>query len=206
VHSFCMCPGGFIVPAATMNDEVVVNGMSLARRDSPFANSGMVVTVEPEDTAKFQKEHGILAGIAYQKDLEVKASIAGGGKQKAPAQKVNDFIAGKLSAELPETSYFPGLTSCRLDEILPNDVSYRMKIGLKKFGNQMKGYLGEEANLLGFETRTSSPLRVPRDEVTLTHPEVVNLIPCGEGAGYAGGIVSAAIDGLKCAEAAVVLK
>jgi len=206
VHSFCMCPGGFIVPAATMNDEVVVNGMSLARRDSPFANSGMVVTVEPEDTAKFQKEHGILAGIAYQKDLEVKASIAGGGKQKAPGQKVNDFIAGKLSAELPKTSYFPGLTSCRLDEILPNDVSYRMKIGLKKFGNQMKGYLGEEANLLGFETRTSSPLRIPRDEITLTHPEVLNLIPCGEGAGYAGGIVSAALDGMKCAEAAIALK
>nr|WP_240610660.1 hypothetical protein [Rubritalea profundi] len=206
VHSFCMCPGGFIVPAATMNDEVVVNGMSLARRNSPFANSGMVVTVEPEDTVKFKKEHGILAGIAYQKDLEVKASVAGGGKQKAPGQKVNDFIAGKLSAELPKTSYFPGLTSCRLDEILPHDVSYRMKIGLKKFGNQMKGYLGEEANLLGFETRTSSPLRIPRDEQSLTHPEVVNLIPCGEGAGYAGGIVSAAIDGLKCAEAAIVLK
>jgi hypothetical protein len=201
-----MCPGGFIVPAATMNDEVVVNGMSLARRDSPFANSGMVVTVEPEDTVKFKKEHGVLAGIAYQKDLEVKASVAGGGKQKAPGQKVNDFITGKLSAELPKTSYFPGLTSCRLDEILPHDVSYRMKIGLKKFGNQMKGYLGEEANLLGFETRTSSPLRIPRDEHSLTHPEVLNLIPCGEGAGYAGGIVSAAIDGLKCAEAAIVLK
>ena len=206
VHSFCMCPGGFIVPAATMNDEVVVNGMSLARRDSPFANSGKVVTVEPEDTVKFKKEHGVLAGIAYQKDLEVKASVAGGGKQKAPGQKVNDFITGKLSAELPKTSYFPGLTSCRLDEILPHDVSYRMKIGLKKFGNQMKGYLGEEANLLGFETRTSSPLRIPRDEHSLTHPEVLNLIPCGEGAGYAGGIVSAAIDGLKCAEAAIVLK
>ena len=206
VHSFCMCPGGFIVPAATMNDEVVVNGMSLARRDSPFANSGMVVTVEPEDTANFHKEHGILAGIAYQKDLEVKASIAGGGKQKAPGQKVQDFIAGKLSAELPKTSYFPGLTSCRLDEILPHDVSYRMKIGLKKFGNQMKGYLGEEANLLGFETRTSSPLRIPRNENTLTHPEVENLIPCGEGAGYAGGIVSAAIDGMKCAEAAIAIK
>lgn len=203
VHSFCMCPGGFIVPAATENDEVVVNGMSLARRDSPFANSGMVVTVEPEDTASFKKEHGILAGIAYQKDLEIKASIAGGGKQKAPGQKVQDFIAGKLSAELPKTSYFPGLTSCRLDEILPHDVSYRMKIGLKKFGHQMQGYLGEEANLLGFETRTSSPLRIPRNETTLEHPEISNFIPCGEGAGYAGGIVSAAIDGIKCAEAAI---
>lgn len=202
VHSFCMCPGGFIVPAATENDEVVVNGMSLARRDSPFANSGMVVTVEPEDTEMFKKEHGVLAGIAYQKDLEIKASLAGGGVQKAPGQKVIDFIAGKLSDSLPKTSYFPGLTSARLDEILPHDVSYRMRIGLKKFGRQMKGYVGEEANLLGFETRTSSPVRVPRDDRTLMHPEIDRLIPCGEGAGYAGGIVSAALDGMKCADAA----
>lgn len=204
VHSFCMCPGGFIVPAATENDEVVVNGMSLARRDSPFANSGMVVTVEPEDTVAFKKEHGVLAGIAYQKQLEIAASKAGGGVQKAPAQRVQDFIKGKLSDTLPKTSYFPGLTSARLDEILPHDVSYRMKIGLKKFGNQMKGYIGEEANLLGFETRTSSPVRIPRDEATLQHPEIENFIPCGEGAGYAGGIVSAAIDGMKCAEAAIL--
>jgi len=111
VHSFCMCPGGFIVPAATENDEVVVNGMSLARRDSPFANSGMVVTVEPEDTEKFKKEYGVLAGIAYQKDLEIKASKAGGGVQKAPGQRVIDFINGKLSDSLPDTSYFPGLTN-----------------------------------------------------------------------------------------------
>jgi uncharacterized FAD-dependent dehydrogenase len=198
-----MCPGGFIVPAATENDEVVVNGMSLARRDSPFANSGMVVTVEPEDTVKFSKEHGVLAGMAYQKDLEVKASIAGGGVQKAPAQRVEDFIRGKFSDTLPDTSYFPGLTSARLDELLPHDVSYRMKIGLKKFANQIKGFTGDEANLLGFETRTSSPVRIPRDEKTLHHPEVRNLIPCGEGAGYAGGIVSAALDGMKCAEAVV---
>lgn len=203
VHSFCMCPGGFIVPAATENDEVVVNGMSLARRDSPFANSGMVVTVEPEDTKEFQKEHGILAGIAYQKDLEIKASLAGGGMQKAPGQRVLDFIAGKISSSLPKTSYFPGLTSCPLDEILPHDVSYRMKIGLKKFGNQMKGYIGDEANFLGFETRTSSPLRIPRDEHSLMHPDVQHFYPCGEGAGYAGGIVSAALDGIRCAEAAI---
>ena len=201
VHSFCMCPGGFIVPAATENDEVVVNGMSLARRDSPFANSGMVVTVEPEDTAKFQAEHGVLAGIAYQKDLEIKASVAGGGVQKAPAQRVHDFIQGKLSADLPKTSYFPGLTSARLDEILPDAVTYRMRIGLKKFNNQIRGFTGEEANLLGFETRTSSPVRIPRDERSLEHPEITNFIPCGEGAGYAGGIVSAALDGMRCAEA-----
>jgi len=203
VHSFCMCPGGFIVPAATENDEVVVNGMSLARRDSPFANSGMVVTVEPEDVQEFSEEYGVLSGIAYQKDLEVKASIAGGGVQKAPAQRVKDFISGKLSDTLPETSYFPGLTSARLDEILPHDVSYRMKIGLKKFSQQIKGFTGEEANLLGFETRTSSPVRIPRDEVKLHHPDIRNFIPCGEGAGYAGGIVSAALDGMRCAEAVV---
>lgn len=200
VHSFCMCPGGFIVPAATENDEVVVNGMSLARRDSPFANSGMVVTVEPEDTDDFQKEHGVLAGIAFQKDLEIKASIAGGGLQKAPGQRVVDFIKGRVSDTLPKTSYFPGLTSCRIDEILPDCISKRMTIGLKQFSRKMSGYIGEEANFLGFETRTSSPVRIPRDEKTLHHPEVQQLIPCGEGAGYAGGIVSAALDGMKCAD------
>lgn len=201
VHSFCMCPGGFIVPAATENDEVVVNGMSLARRDSPFANSGMVVTVEPEDTEKFNAEHGILAGIAFQKHLEVTASKAGGGMQKAPGQRVVDFIKGKLSTTLPKTSYFPGLTSTRIDELLPAGITSRMKTGLKQFGHSMPGYIGEEANFLGFETRTSSPVRVPRDEVTLHHPEIKCLIPCGEGAGYAGGIVSAALDGMRCADA-----
>lgn len=200
VHSFCMCPGGFIVPAATENDEVVVNGMSLARRDSPFANSGMVVTVEPEDTLSYQKEHGVLAGIAFQKNLEVTASKAGGGMQKAPGQRVVDFLKGRLSDTLPKTSYFPGLTSSRIDEILPDCVSSRMKTGLKQFGKSMNGYIGEEANFLGFETRTSSPVRIPRDEVTLQHPEIKGLIPCGEGAGYAGGIVSAALDGMRCAE------
>lgn len=201
VHSFCMCPGGFIVPAATENDEVVVNGMSLARRDSPFANSGMVVTVEPEDTTEYQAEHGVLAGIVFQKNLEITASKAGGGMQKAPGQRVLDFIAGKESATLPKTSYFPGLTSSRIDLLLPECVSSRMKIGLKQFGKSMSGYIGEEANFLGFETRTSSPVRIPRDEKTLQHPEVAGLIPCGEGAGYAGGIVSAALDGMRCAEA-----
>ncbi len=202
VHSFCMCPGGFIVPAATENDEVVVNGMSLARRDSPFANSGMVVTVEPEDTQKFQQQHGVLAGIAFQKQLEIAASQFGGGMQKAPAQRVPDFLAGKLSASLPKTSYFPGITSSRLDEVMPSFIVKRMQTGLRKFGKGMHGYITEEANLIGFETRTSSPVRIPRDENSLQHPEVKSLYPCAEGAGYAGGIVSAALDGLKCAEAA----
>lgn len=202
VHSFCMCPGGFIVPAATENDEVVVNGMSLARRDSPFANSGLVVTVEPEDTVEFEKEHGVLAGIAFQKELERIASVSGGGIQKAPAQRVTDFLKSKRSSDLPKTSYFPGITSCRLDELLPDFVSWRMKEGLEQFGNSMKGYITEECCLIGFETRTSSPVRIPREDTTLEHPELEGLYPCGEGAGFAGGIVSAALDGIKCAEAA----
>jgi uncharacterized FAD-dependent dehydrogenase len=201
VHSFCMCPGGFIVPASTENDEVVVNGMSLARRDSPFANSGLVVTVEPGDTDSFAPEHGILSGIAYQKALEVAAKQAGGGGQVAPAQRVTDFLAGKISADLPETSYFPGGNPAPLHEIMPAGVVERMRTGLKLFDRKIPGYAGKEALLLGFETRTSSPVRIPRRDDTLEHPEVHGLYPCGEGAGYAGGIVSAALDGMRVAEA-----
>jgi hypothetical protein len=202
VHSFCMCPGGFVVPAATENDEVVVNGMSLARRDSPFANSGFVVTVEPEDTAFLKNEHGILAGIAFQRKLELRASKAGGGLQKAPAQRVTDYLARRLSTDLPDTSYYPGTTSARLDELLPRFIAGRIAEGLKLFGKKMRGYITEEALLLGFETRTSSPLRIPRESDTLQHPDLAGLYPCGEGAGYAGGIVSAALDGYRCAESA----
>ncbi|MCP5538466.1 MAG: FAD-dependent oxidoreductase [Akkermansiaceae bacterium] len=202
VHSFCMCPGGFIVPAATENDEVVVNGMSLSRRDSPYANSGMVVSVDPEDTTGFDREHGILAGIAFQKELERLASEAGGGMQKAPGQRVTDFLARKISSSLPGTSYHPGTTAAPLHELMPGFIVDRMQMGLKKFGKGMRGYITEEAGLLGFETRTSSPLRVPRNETDLQHPDVRGLYPCGEGAGYAGGIISAALDGMKCAEAA----
>ncbi|MBK1876320.1 NAD(P)/FAD-dependent oxidoreductase [Pelagicoccus mobilis] len=202
VHSFCMCPGGFIVPSATENDEVVVNGMSLARRDSPFANSGLVVTVEPEDTKEFVPEHGVLAGIAFQKEMEVVASKAGGGVQKAPGQRVTDFLKGKVSGSLPKTSYFPGLTSAPLHELMPQFVAWRMKEGLEQFGASMKGYITEECGLLGFETRTSSPVRIPRDEGNLQHPELSGFYPCGEGAGFAGGIVSAALDGVRCAESA----
>lgn len=205
VHSFCMCPGGFIVPAATENDEVVVNGMSLSRRDSAYANSGFVVSVEPEDTTSFVAEHGILAGVAFQKELEVAASRHGGGKQKAPGQRVTDFLQGSLSSSLPETSYFPGITSSPLHEIMPDFIVSRMQKGLRKFGKGMRGYVTEEAGLIGFETRTSSPLRVPRNDANLQHPQIANLYPCGEGAGYAGGIISAALDGMKCAEAAAGL-
>ncbi len=201
VHSFCMCPGGFIVPSATENDEVVVNGMSLARRDSPFANSGLVVTVEPEDTAEFQEEHGVLAGIAFQRKLECAAKEAGGGGQVAPAQRVLDFMQGKASTSLPPTSYFPGIIPARLDELLPEGIVDRLREGLVLFGRQMKGYLSGDVNLIGFETRTSSPVRIPRDRQTLEHPEVAGFYPCAEGAGYAGGIVSAALDGIRCVEA-----
>lgn len=201
VHSFCMCPGGFIVPAATENDEVVVNGMSLARRDSPFANSGMVVTIEPEDTLPFQKEHGVLAGMAMQKALEVATSLAGGGMQKAPAQLVPDFLKGRMSGKLNQTSYHPGLTPYRLDELLPESIVTRMKTGLRCFAKSFADYTGPEGMLIGCETRTSSPVRIPRNPTTLMHPELEGLYPCGEGAGFAGGIVSAALDGMRCAEA-----
>ncbi|MBP9224000.1 MAG: FAD-binding protein [Verrucomicrobiales bacterium] len=203
VHSFCMCPGGFIVPAATENDEVVVNGMSLSKRDSPFANSGMVVTVEPEDTQEFEEEHGLLAGVAFQKHLEQLAKTAGGGGQVAPGQRALDFFLRRDSTEMLPTSYKPGLNPARLDELLPAFIVSRMREGLKMFGKRMPGYLGEEANLIGFETRTSSPVRIPRDPETLQHPDVRALYPCGEGAGFAGGIVSAALDGVRCAEALV---
>ncbi len=201
VHSFCMCPGGFVVPAATENDEVVVNGMSLSRRDSPFANSGMVVGVEPQDVGADQPGN-VLAGIRFQKDLEKRAKVAGGGGQVAPAQRVTDFLAGRVSKELPETSYFPGLNSVKLDEVMPVEIAERLAGGLKKFGRIMRGYTGKDALLIGFETRTSSPVRIPRGE-DLQHPEIQNFYPCGEGAGYAGGIVSAALDGVRCAEAAI---
>ena len=202
VHSFCMCPGGFIVPAATENDEVVVNGMSLSRRDSPFANSGMVTTVEPEDLTDLANEHGVLAGLVFQKNLERAAKRAGGGGQVAPAQRVTDYLKGKLSAELPATSYFPGVKPAPLHEMLPREMTKRMRQGLDLFGKQMHGYVSSEALLLGFETRTSSPVRIPRRDDTLEHPEISGLFPCGEGAGYAGGIVSAALDGMKVADAA----
>lgn len=202
VHSFCMCPGGFIVPAATENDEVVVNGMSLSRRDSAFANSGIVVEVTPEDTAFLKKEHGILAGIAYQKHLEVLTSQAGGGKQKAPAQRALDFLHSRTSDTLAPSSYFPGRTSVNLHEVLPHPITSRLQEGLQYFSKRMKGYISHEVGLIGSETRTSSPLRIPRDAQSLEHPEIEGLYPCGEGAGYAGGIVSAAIDGIRCARAA----
>lgn len=200
VFSFCMCPGGFIVPSATAPDEVVVNGMSLSRRDSPFANSGLVVSVETEDLAPYASS-GVLAGVAYQKALEVMAAESGGGMQRAPAQRVTDFIAGRMSPTLPACSYNPGITSAPLHELLPASLARRLQRGLVDFGRAMRGYVSEDAIVVGVETRTSSPVRIPRDSASLEHPEVARFYPCGEGAGYAGGIVSAAIDGMRVADA-----
>lgn len=204
VFSFCMCPGGFIVPSATSPGEVVVNGMSPSRRDSRFANSGIVVAVDQIRFKAYEK-FGPLAGMHFQKDIEQKACQAGGNTQRAPAQLLADFVEGKHSAQLLETSYQPGLTSVQLSEVLPDFITQGLRQGFKNFGAKMKGYLTNEAQVVGVESRTSSPVRIPRDKETLQHTHVKGFFPCGEGAGYAGGIVSAAMDGERCAEAVVKL-
>lgn len=202
VYSFCMCPGGIIIPASTSPGELVLNGMSISKRDSLFANAGFVVSITEHDCQKYE-QHGIFAGLEYQKELEHKAFTSGGKTQAAPAQRITDFVNGRISADLPDTSYIPGLVSAPLHQILPANISIRLREALKIFGKKMKGYYTEEAQILAAETRTSSPLRIPRDRETFMHEEVEGLFPCGEGAGYAGGIVSAAIDGENCAAAAV---
>jgi len=199
VFSFCMCPGGFIVPAATAPGEVVVNGMSPSKRDSKFANSGIVVAIETEDLAAYQK-FGPLAGLMMQKELEQKACLIAGCTQSAPAQRMMDFMNGKVSSTLLDTSYIPGLTSVSMDEVLSFDFATRLREGFQAFGQKMKGYLTNEAQIVGVESRTSSPVRVPRDKTSLEHVQIKRLFPCAEGAGYAGGIVSAAMDGEACAE------
>jgi uncharacterized FAD-dependent dehydrogenase len=200
VYSFCMCPGGFIVPSATAQEEVVVNGMSPSRRDSQFANSGIVVAVELDEIKAFH-QHGALACMEFQKSVEHKAWLAGGKTQVAPAQRLVDFVEGRVSKSLPVTSYQPGLASVNLDEVLPAFIAQRLKGGFQAFGKKMKQFYTNEAQVVGVESRTSSPVLVPRDRTTFEHVQVARLYPCGEGAGYAGGIVSAAIDGMKCAEA-----
>lgn len=199
VFSFCMCPGGFIVPAATSQEEIVVNGMSPSRRDSKFANSGMVVAVELEDLPEY-KQYGPLAAMMFQADIEHKAWEAGGKTQVAPAQRMLDFVNNKVSPDLLETSYQPGLKSVDMNTVLPEFISSRLKEAFKSFGKKMKGYLTNDAQIIGVESRTSSPVRIPRDRETFEHPGLNRLYPCGEGAGYAGGIVSAAMDGERCAE------
>lgn len=200
VYSFCMCPGGIIIPASTNSDELVLNGMSISRRDSPFANSGLVVTVTENDWKKFNS-HGIFAGLEYQKEVERIAFDAGGKGQTAPAQRITDFVLRRTSSTLPQTSYIPGIVSSPLHEILPRSIVVRLQKSLHHFNKRMKGYYSEEAQILAAETRTSSPIRIPRDKETLMHVQLKGLFPAGEGAGYAGGIVSAAIDGARCADA-----
>ncbi|MBA6155712.1 FAD-dependent oxidoreductase [Tenacibaculum sp. S7007] len=202
VYSFCMCPGGFIVPAATANGEVVVNGMSPSRRNNKFANSGIVVEINVDkDIPKYEK-HGVLKGLQYQKDLEKLAFNAGGRSQVAPAQRLTDFVEGRLSLSLNETSYQPGLNSSPMHSLLPKLIGSRLRKGFAAFGKKMHGYYTAEANIIGVESRTSSPVNIPRKE-NLEHPQIEGLFPCGEGGGYAGGIISAAMDGERCAEAAI---
>jgi uncharacterized FAD-dependent dehydrogenase len=202
VFSFCMCPGGFIVPAATSPGEIVVNGMSPSRRDSRFANSGIVTAVDIADFKGYEK-YGPLAGMYFQAAIEQKACQLAGGGQAAPAQRLIDFVENKRSSSLLETSYQPGLVSVELKDVLPGFITESLRQGFKNFGQKMRGYLTNDAQIIGVESRTSSPVRIPRHSTTLEHTQLENLFPCGEGAGYAGGIVSAAMDGERCAEAAV---
>jgi uncharacterized FAD-dependent dehydrogenase len=202
VFSFCMCPGGIIAPASTNPNELVVNGWSPSKRNNPFANSGIVVAVEEKDV--FAKEAaGPLAGIYFQKTIEERAYSAGGGDFVAPAQRLIDFCDNKLSSSLPACSYLPGINSVKLKEVLPAFIFQRLQAGFREFGKKMKGYFTNEAVVVATESRTSSPVRIPRHSQTLHHPQIDNLYPCGEGAGYAGGIVSAAMDGERAATAII---
>jgi uncharacterized protein len=199
VYSFCMCPGGFIVPSSTSQEEVVVNGMSPSGRNSPYANSGIVVEIRPEDLVKYAS-FGVLAGIEFQKELEREAWKNGGHKQMAPAQRLTDFVSGESSGSIPKVSYFPGVTSSPLHSWLPKGIGRRLRDGFRLFGHAMNGYLTNEAVVLGVESRTSSPVRIPRDNNNLNHIRIAGLYPCGEGSGYTGGIVSSAIDGIRVAD------
>jgi uncharacterized protein len=200
VFSFCMCPGGIIAPCATDYNEIVVNGWSPSKRNNPFANSGTVVQINLEDVPG--KADDPFRMLNFQHDIEKAAYKAGGGSLIAPAQRMVDFCEGRVSANLPVNSYLPGTKSVSLKEVLPQRVHDRLKKALPAFGRKMKGYYTNEAILVGVESRTSSPIKIPRDKETMQHPQISGLFPCGEGAGYAGGIISAAIDGINCASAA----
>lgn len=200
VYSFCMCPGGIIAPCATHQQEIVTNGWSPSKRNNPYANSGIVVGLELKDFEAYKK-YGALAGLEFQKKLEKNAWEFGGNTQTAPAQRLLDFVTGKVSANLPDCSYQPGLKSVDMQLVLGNLIGPHLKEGFKAFGNKMRKYLTNDAVIVGVESRTSTPVRIPRDKEMLHHPQLKNLFPCGEGAGYAGGIVSAAMDGHRCADA-----
>lgn len=202
VYSFCMCPGGIIAPCATAPGEIVTNGWSPSKRDQATANSGIVVEVRPENFKSFGDSP--LAALKFQQQVEQKAWVAGGKTQTAPAQRLVDFSNGKISADLPYSSYKPGITSVELGEVLPEFIYKSLQKGFREFGKSMRGYFTNEAVVHATESRTSSPVRIPRDRESLEHVQIKGLYPCGEGAGYAGGIISAAIDGEKCAEKAIL--
>ncbi len=197
VYSFCMCPGGYIIPAASAPGQIVVNGMSPSNRGTRWANSGMVVEILPDDVAGDDP----LRMMRYQQEIEQRFFEDSKGTQNAPAQRMTDFVDGKESKNLAESSYTGGVHPARVDRLLPKEVSGRLRTAFKEFGKKYRGFLTKEATVVGDETRTSSPVRIPRDKDTLQHTGIGSLYPCGEGAGYAGGIVSAAIDGERCAEA-----
>lgn len=198
VFSFCMCPGGMVVPAATAPDELVVNGMSASQRSSPYANAGVVAQVTLADYGQYEK-FGALAGLRFRQEVERAAWRAGGATQVAPAQRLTDFVSGRLSSSLGKTSYIPGVASAPLHALLPDFVSRALRQAFREFDKKMRGYLTDEAMLLAVESRTSSPVRIPRDAQAMQHVQIANLYPCGEGAGYAGGITSSAMDGATCA-------
>lgn len=199
--SFCMCPGGIIVPAVTNKEEMVVNGMSMSGRNSNYANSGIVTTVDSQDFSPYSS-FGPLAGMKFQENLEKRFFLRNSAHPlTAPAQRLTDFIAGKSSSSLNPTSYIPGLQTAEMHRLFPKELTNCLQSGLKQFGNKMKGFLSYESNIIGLESRTSSPVRVPRNKEDFEHIEIKNLYPCGEGAGYAGGIVSSAIDGQNAANA-----
>lgn len=200
VYSFCMCPGGIIVPAATAPGEVVVNGMSPTNRNTRFANSGMVVEIRPEDLNEF-RHLGVFAGLEFQRKLERLCFALAGNTQFAPAQRMADFVNNRFSQDLPESSYHPGLLTAPLHEKLPKRIRTRLQQAFVLIDQKARGYLTNEAVIVGVESRTSSPIRIPRKEDTFEHVKISGLYPCGEGAGYAGGIVSSAMDGERCAEA-----
>ncbi len=200
VFSFCMCPGGLLVPSATAPGEIVLNGMSMSRRDSPFANAGIVTAVDERDFQAFAKR-GVFSGLSFRQSIEQGLFQYGDGSQKAPAQKLKDFIRGKLSTDLLPTSYIPGIYPAPLHELLPPALRRRLQQGLKNFARKMPKFITEEAQVMAPESRTSAPLRIPRDPKTLMHPQLPGLFPAGEGAGYAGGIISAAMDGQRAARA-----
>lgn len=201
VYSFCMCPGGVIVPAMTSPSESVVNGMSSSGRNSRWANSGIVTEVRLSDFEHLRAEWGEIAGLKFRQDFEQAARLNGGEAQIAPAQRLTDFVSARRSSSLPQSSYAPGTVSSRLDQWLPEFIAGSLRAGFRNFGRMMNGYLTPDAQIVGVESRTSSPVRIPRDHDTLIHPVITGLYPAGEGAGYAGGIISAALDGERIADA-----